>query len=101
MLAQPADWQRYYGGTADRAVSARHFSYSDRIRYYWPQPQARAAVDSLLAALAGVELPETLISQYLPRLYERVRSGALVAEPRALIAELIKDVLCAYAAACR
>ncbi len=100
MLTQPADWQPYYGGAADRQYVARHFSYSDRIRYYWPQPQARAAVDSLLATLADVELPETLISQCLPRLYERVRSGSLAAEPRALIAESIKDVLRTYAAAC-
>ncbi len=101
MLARPADWQPYYGGPVDEQRVARHFSYSDRIRYYWPQPQARAAVDRLLLALQDVALPQTLMSQYLPHLYERVRSGALMAEPRALIIESIKDVLRTYAAACQ
>ncbi len=101
MLAEPADWQPYCGGSADEQHVARHFSYSDRIRYYWPQPQARTAVDRLLLGLQDVALPETLVSQYLPRLYERVRRGTLAAEPRALIAESIKDVLRVYAAACQ
>ena len=101
MLARPADWQPYYGGSPDEQHVARHFSYSDRIRYYWPQPQARAAVDRLLLGLQDVALPETLVSQYLPRLYGRVKSGALAGEPRALIAESIRDVLRTYAAACR
>ena len=101
MLARPAEWQPYYGGSADKQHIARHFSYSDRIRYYWPQPPAREALDRLLSGLGGVALPETMISQYLPRLYERVRDGAVKAEPRALIGELIKDVLHTYAAACQ
>jgi D-tagatose-1,6-bisphosphate aldolase subunit GatZ/KbaZ len=100
MLAKPADWRPYYGGSADEQHIARHFSYSDRIRYYWPQPPARAAVDHLLLGLRDVALPETLVSQCLPRLYERVRSRTLAVEPRALITESIKDVLRTYAAAC-
>lgn len=100
MLAKSTDWQPYYGGSADEQHVARHFSYSDRIRYYWPQPQARAAVEHLLLDLQDVVLPETLVSQYLPRLYERVRSGTLVAEPRTMIAGSIKDVLHTYAKAC-
>jgi len=42
----------------------RHFSYSDRIRYYWATPQVRAALNTLLANLNGLKIPETLISQY-------------------------------------
>jgi hypothetical protein len=38
MLAAPKNWDKYYHGTdAERALQ-RHFSYSDRIRYYWPRP---------------------------------------------------------------
>ena len=100
MCDQPAEWRPYYSGSDDKQHAARHFSYSDRIRYYWPLPQARAAVARLLLELRDVALPETLISQYLPRLYERVRNGALMTEPRALIAEPVKDVLRTYAVAC-
>ena len=51
----------------------RHFSYSDRIRYYWPDPRASAAVGELFGRLPD-EIPETLISQYLGRLYSDVVS---------------------------
>ena len=47
MLAEPGHWQRYYGGTPSEQRLLRHFSYSDRIRYYWPAPEARAAVAEL------------------------------------------------------
>ena len=101
MCDQPAEWQPYYSGSNDERHIARHFSYSDRIRYYWPLPRARNAVDRLLSELQDVALSETLISQYLPRLYERARERALAIGPRALIAESVKDVLCIYAVACR
>jgi D-tagatose-1,6-bisphosphate aldolase subunit GatZ/KbaZ len=101
MCDRPAEWQPYYSGSDDEQHVARHFSYSDRIRYYWPLPRARQAVDRLLSELQDVALSETLISQYLPRLYERVRNGALTTKPRALVAESVCDVLRVYAAACR
>jgi D-tagatose-1,6-bisphosphate aldolase subunit GatZ/KbaZ len=50
--------------------------------------------------LGEVPLPETLISQYLPRLYERVRNRELRAEPQALVAAAVQDVLRVYGAAC-
>ncbi len=48
MLASPGYWQPYYRGDPDRQRMLRHFSYSDRIRYYWARPGAR---DSGAAAL--------------------------------------------------
>lgn len=101
MCERAEQWRPYYAGSDEAQRIARHFSYSDRIRYYWPLPQARNAVDRLLADLKGVPLPETLISQYLPRLYERVRDGESAAEPHALITQSVRDVLQAYATACR
>lgn len=100
MCDRPAEWKPYYSGSKNEQHIARHFSYSDRIRYYWPLPRAREAVDRLLSEFQDVTLPETLISQYLPPLYKRVRNGTLTAEPRALIAESVRDVLRVYATAC-
>ena len=101
MCGRPADWQPYYGGSPEEQRIARHFSYSDRIRYYWSLPEARAAVDDLLARLGDRPLPETMVSQYLPRLYPRVAEGSLAGTPRALIDASIRDVLGTYRAACR
>jgi D-tagatose-bisphosphate aldolase class II non-catalytic subunit len=54
MQADPGNWDSYYHGSdAERAIM-RHYSYSDRIRYYWPQPEAGAAVAELLDLSAGV-----------------------------------------------
>ena len=101
MLAQPRDWQGHYPGTPDEQRRLRHHSYSDRIRYYWPMPAAREAVDGLLAALRGVRIPETLISQHLPRLHGRVTAGVPMPDARALLIEAVREVLRAYSRACR
>ncbi len=66
MLAEPGYWQRYYHGDAAARHVLRHYSYSDRIRYYWPHPAATAAVAKLSAVLAGRTLPPTLVHQFLP-----------------------------------
>lgn len=100
MRERPEEWQPYHAGPDEEQRIARHFSYSDRVRYYWPLPQARQAVERLLGELGEVPLPETLISQYLPRLYERVRNRELRAEPQALVAAAVQDVLRVYGAAC-
>ena len=101
MTEQPRDWQGHYPGTPDEQRRLRHFSYSDRIRYYWPLPAAREAVDGLLAALGGVCIPKPLISQYLPRLHGRVLAGTLPPDARVLLAEAVRDVLRSYSRACR
>ncbi|MBV9653221.1 MAG: D-tagatose-bisphosphate aldolase, class II, non-catalytic subunit [Acetobacteraceae bacterium] len=96
MLARPADWRSHYAGSEGEQRILRHYSYSDRIRYYWPAPEAEAAVARLLGALGRVTIPETLISQYLPLLYGRVMDGTLRPEPRRLLIEAVRDVLRRY-----
>ncbi|KQT68893.1 MULTISPECIES: D-tagatose-bisphosphate aldolase, class II, non-catalytic subunit [unclassified Aureimonas] len=65
MSAEPADWQGHYHGSEEALRLQRHFSYSDRIRYYWNRPEAEAAVARLLSALDGIAIPETLLRQYV------------------------------------
>ncbi len=100
MLADPGHWRSHYPGTPEEQRLLRHYSYSDRIRYYWPAPAAEEAVQRLLSHLAERPIPETLISQFLPTLYLRVLDGTLRAEPRELLLEAVGDVLRRYAMAC-
>ena len=100
MLADPSHWEGYYPGSSDEQRLARRYSYSDRLRYYWPDPEVHSAQDRLLANLAGVELPLPLISAHLPDQYVRIRRGELSAEPHALVIDHVRDVLRAYAGAC-
>jgi len=96
LLAEPKNWEKYYHGDAEELRLQRHFSYSDRIRYYWPHPAATAAVDALLKRLEGRKIPETLISQYLGTLYPAVASGAVEATPHALMVEAVRNVVRTY-----
>ena len=100
MLRHPAHWARHVSGTASEQAVLRHWGYSDRIRYYWPEPDAVAAVASLLAALDGVLIAAPLVSQFLPRLYPAVASGALRATAPALLLAAIRLVLATYGRAC-
>ena len=100
MLAQPRHWQGHYPGDAAGQRVLRHYSYSDRIRYYWPAREAGDAVGALLARLGRGAIPHTLLSQYLPRLHARVADGRIDAEPRALLVEAVRDVLRSYSRAC-
>lgn len=101
MLAEPRWWARYYGGDAHSQRLARRYSFSDRVRYYWPDAEIATAVARLLANLSHVAIPLPLLSQYLPDQYTRVRAGELAAEPTELVIDRIRDVLRGYALACR
>jgi D-tagatose-1,6-bisphosphate aldolase subunit GatZ/KbaZ len=102
MREQPEHWQAYYSGDDAALRLARDFSYSDRIRYYWPQTDVRDAVERLIANLSGQAVPLTLLSQYLPDEARAVRDGSLAAQPspHELIRHKILTVLDGYAAAC-
>ena len=99
MLAAPRYWESHYRGPENTQRVLRHFSYSDRIRYYWPEPSALDAVASLIAALGEAAIPETLVSQCLPRLYERMVAGEIGRAPRDMLIEAVRDVLRSYARA--
>ncbi len=95
MLVRPLWWKDYHAPT-DRI--GRLFSLSDRVRYYWPEPEVDAAVQHLLAQ--SQDLPPTLVSQYLPRQYDAYRAGELALTAEALVAHRVGEVLARYAAAC-
>lgn len=101
MLAEPKDWQKYYPGTPIEQAFARKYSRSDRIRYYWPRPDLQTALQRLFANLSNCPAPLSLLSQYLPAQYARVRQGMLENTPQALVQDRIRNVLREYDWACR
>jgi D-tagatose-1,6-bisphosphate aldolase subunit GatZ/KbaZ len=100
MLARPAQWAGYYGGRPAARRLARAFSYSDRVRYYWPAERVREAEERLYEGLAHYGLPLPLVSQFLPRQYDRIRAGELSPDPRELVVDKVRDVLRLYSRAC-
>lgn len=96
MLRSPGSWAQHYRGTPDELRVKRRFSYSDRCRYYLPAPPVRAAVERLFGNLSATRVPLALVSQYLPRQYDRLRDGALAADPRALARDRVGDCVDQY-----
>lgn len=101
MQDRPEYWQSHYHGDSNTRRLARSYSYSDRMRYYWPDAQVDSAYERLVRNLADTPIPLPLISQYLPLQYAKVREGSLSAAPHALIIDHIQDVLRQYHAACQ
>jgi D-tagatose-1,6-bisphosphate aldolase subunit GatZ/KbaZ len=100
MLGNPAYWQPYYHGDEQDLHFARRYSYSDRCRYYWPDPAVQQELKTLLANLSAHTPPLTLLSQHLPEQYDAVRAGAVRNDPASLIDDRIRKVLRIYSAAC-
>jgi D-tagatose-bisphosphate aldolase class II non-catalytic subunit len=101
MLAEPGWWRPYYPGSAGQQHLWRHYSYSDRIRYYWPKKAAAVAVDRLVASLTGREMPSPLVHQFLPNLVDAATDSQSKGSPQGLILAAIDRVLADYSAACR
>jgi D-tagatose-1,6-bisphosphate aldolase subunit GatZ/KbaZ len=100
MLENPSHWKNYYRGGEAELKFARKYSYSDRSRYYWPQPGVAAALQRLLNNLTAQPPPVSLVSQYLPIQCQAIREGRLKNHPRELIRGNILEVLNIYAHAC-
>lgn len=100
MRANPKYWKSYYTDPAQQGLDLQ-YSLSDRVRYYWSVPEVQHACARLLQQLSSVELPLTLLSQYLPRQYAAIREGRLEPDARAILLEGVAQVLRQYAQACR
>lgn len=67
MQDAPGNWQKYYHGAEPDLWLQRHFSFSDRIRYYWPSDRASHAVEELLDRIVSRPIPGPVRSQFFPR----------------------------------
>ena len=100
MKADPKYWEKYYSGSDDEVDYKIAFSYSDRARYYLGHKDVVASLDRLIANLSP-EVPDGLISQYLPMQYLAVREGRLGKHPADLAVDRVSNVLDLYFAAAR
>ncbi|MDE1991247.1 MAG: D-tagatose-bisphosphate aldolase, class II, non-catalytic subunit [Rhizobiaceae bacterium] len=66
MLAKPDNWSRHYHGDEGEQRWLRHYSLSDRIRYYWASEEVQGAVVKLYDALRGKSVPLPLFWQHMP-----------------------------------
>jgi len=100
MLHAPSQWQKHYHGNPCEQEYLRLHSYSDRIRYYWHYPEVQGAIRKLMDNLNRHTISESMLSDYLPEQYRKVRAGRLSKEPLPLVLDKIGEVLQGYSGAC-
>ncbi len=101
MREAPGYWQRYYHAQGHALATDLEYSLSDRIRYYWPDPQIEAARVRLFDNLRTAPPPLPLISQYLPHALHAVRNGTATLDPHSLAIAHLCAVLDDYHHACQ
>ena len=83
-------WRAYYQGSPSDVALLKTFSYSDRIRYYWADPEVSDAVDRLIHNLQSAQVSETLISQF----FAGLEFGDIPTDPAELISRHVQ--LCVH-----
>jgi D-tagatose-1,6-bisphosphate aldolase subunit GatZ/KbaZ len=96
MIKDPRYWGKHYSGDGDQLKFSRRFSYSDRIRYYWPNKEIQAALTILIDNLTRYPVSLSLLSQYFPSQYLAVREGQIKNTPVELIYDKIIEVYHIY-----
>ncbi len=99
MVKNPKNWEKYYEGSEERQRFARQYSLSDRIRYYWNLDEVENALDRLFVNLQN-PIPLPLISQYLPDLYDDVRTGKVGQDGKSLVLAKVMNICKQYQQAC-
>lgn len=101
MLDSPQNWEHHYHGDESELAFARKYSYSDRSRYYLGEKETVSAIGKLFENLSQKEVPMSLLHQYMPLQYEKVRDGRLTRNPKELAKDVVKEVMKVYEAATR
>nr|CAA6804198.1 MAG: Tagatose-6-phosphate kinase AgaZ (EC [uncultured Thiotrichaceae bacterium] len=100
MQSNPKYWQGHYQAEDDLKLrDLLHFSYADRIRYYWTEPDVMAAVDALQDRLQAVKPDHFLLRAFVPaatleRAYVLEKQG--IAWHKAVIYTYIQEALAPY-----
>jgi D-tagatose-1,6-bisphosphate aldolase subunit GatZ/KbaZ len=101
MLENPKNWIKHYHGSDNYLRFARKYSLSDRCRYYLPHEHVDQSIKKLIANLSCKEIPLTLISQYLPLEYVKIRDGLMENTIQNLLKYRVKSCIETYLFAAR
>ncbi|MDO4518471.1 MAG: class II D-tagatose-bisphosphate aldolase, non-catalytic subunit [Bacillota bacterium] len=100
MLQKPGNWEDHYTDIEPESGLLRRFSYSDRSRYYMNEEAVKNSINILMNNLRKNKPSLTLVSQYSPNQYKKIRDGILENDPEILVIDKVKDVLDSYWKAC-
>lgn len=100
MVRNPSNWKKHYHGSPASIKYARKYSYSDRCRYYLPVEEVKEAMDRMIGNLKAVKMPLTLIHQFMPVQYDKIRNGQLKNDPETLVKDWVGCCIEDYLYAC-
>lgn len=96
MAKNPENWIKHYHGSGSSIRFARKYSLSDRCRYYLPANEVREAIGLMMKNLKSVQIPLTLISEYMPIQYTKIRNGLLKNDPESLVKDRVINCIDEY-----
>ena len=100
MMRNPAHWVSHYGGNTQQQAYLRHFSFSDRVRYYWTDPAVAQAIACLFDFLDATALPLPLVSQHFPQHWLAIADGRVAPKATDLCIATVQKAFAPYADAC-
>ena len=96
MMEEPKNWKKHYHGNENELWFKRKFSFSDRSRYYMPNPKVAAAKEKMIENLRKEGISLAVLSQFMPIQYTKVRQGLIENDPEELILDRITNTIDEY-----
>lgn len=96
MMENPMNWKKHYHGTDSEIKFARKYSFSDRVRYYIGTEKVEDAIEKMLLNLSKKPITYSLLSQYMPVQYHKIRRGILVNDPYEIVIDAVISVVDVY-----
>lgn len=93
-------WKNYYYGKHSTTMLNIHYSFSDRIRYYWTDERIKNSTREMFLNIEQTGIPLSMLSQYFPNQYIKVCSEKLNSDPTSLVIDKIAEVIGQYSRAC-
>ncbi|NLD49481.1 MAG: class II D-tagatose-bisphosphate aldolase, non-catalytic subunit [Clostridiaceae bacterium] len=100
MDRKPEYWKNHVTPSNFDIEVSKLYGFSDRVRYYWNSPDIRSSIYRLICNLEKISIPLSLLSQFLPLQYHKVREQKLNNTPRDIIIDHIIYTLDNYSFAC-
>lgn len=101
MTKVPKYWIDHYMGSSEEVAHSRIHSLSDRIRYYWSNPNVSEAIIKLINNISlQSKIPESLLENIFIDQFSDYNNDKLLKNPESLINKYIQLVIEPYSKAC-
>lgn len=96
MLNDKSKWENHYHGDDRYKRIMRKYSFSDRSRYYISHKSVMASMDKLINNLENVDIPLSMIHQYLPNQAKKIIAKELNLDVYSILKDCIKEIVKDY-----